>query len=74
MAWPASPVATFASSTERTWRSAPSATPPTPSAISPTARPVSSEIVAICCEAEPSVAAVSETWPIIAPSAPRVSL
>ena len=36
----------------RTWRSAPWATSPTALAISLTARPVSSEVEAISCEAE----------------------
>ena len=39
-------------STMRTWRSAPWATSATAEAISPTARPASSEVDAICCEAE----------------------
>ncbi len=44
-------------STMRTWRSAPWATSVTAEAISPTARPASSEVDAICCEAEATVPA-----------------
>jgi hypothetical protein len=42
--------------TERTWRSAPCATSFTVVAISPIARPVSSKVVAICCEAAATLA------------------
>ena len=48
--------ASRAVSTMRTWRSAPWATSPTADAISPTARPASSEVEAICCDAAASVA------------------
>ena len=44
-------------STMRTWRSAPWATSVTAEAISSTARPASSEVDAICCEAEETVLA-----------------
>ncbi len=46
-----SSVSSRASPTVRTWRSAPAATSPTAEAISLTARPDSSEVVAICCDA-----------------------
>ena len=45
-------------STIRTWRSAPCATSPTAEAISPTARPASSDVAAICCDAEETVPAL----------------
>ena len=45
----------------RTWRSAPWATSLTAEAISPTARPASSEVDAICCEAEATVPAPPAT-------------
>ena len=61
-------------STMRTWRSAPCATSPTAPAISPTARPASSEVDAISCEADATVPALFETWPISEPSCPRISL
>jgi hypothetical protein len=44
----------LADATLRTWRSAPMATSLTALAISPTARPASSEVEAICCEASRS--------------------
>ena len=44
--------------------SAPAATSATAFAISPTARPASSEVVAICCDEAPSTVARSETSPI----------
>ena len=52
-------------STIRTWRSAPCATSLRADAISPTARPVSSEVVAICCEADETVPALSDSSPTI---------
>ena len=58
-----SSVASLACSTARTWRSAPWATSPTAEAISPTARPASSEVVAICCEAADSDCAEPDTLP-----------
>ena len=58
----------------RTCRSAPCATSVTAWAISPTARPASSEVAAICCEAEDTVPADIETSPISALSASRVAL
>jgi hypothetical protein len=48
-------------STMRTWRSAPCATSVTAAAISPTARPASSDVAAICCEAEATVPAPAAT-------------
>jgi hypothetical protein len=61
-------------STMRTWRSAPCATSPTAPAISSTARPVSSDVVAICCDALPTVAALVDTSPIISASCARMRL
>ena len=61
-------------STMRTWRSAPCATSLTAEAISPTARPASSEVDAICCEADDTVPALAETSPISEPSSARMSL
>ncbi len=58
----------------RTWRSAPWATSLTAEAISPTARPASSDVAAICCDAEETVPADSDTCPIMALSASRVAL
>src|SRR3954468_11377085 len=66
--------ASLACSTARTWRSAPWATSPTADAISPTARPASSEVVAICCEAADRVCADDDTLPTSDPSCARVSL
>ena len=69
-----SSVRCLASAIERTWSSAPSATEVTAWAISPTARPASSEVLAICCEAE---AMCSEVRPIawsISATLPRVVL
>ena len=54
---------TRAPSTVRTWRSAPCATSPTACAISPTARPASSEVLAICWLASVSEVAVSDMRP-----------
>ena len=61
-------------STMRTWRSAPCATSETAEAISPTARPASSEVDAISCEAEATVAAPSATSAITALSCARMAL
>ena len=41
-------------------------------AISPTARPVSSDVEAICCDADDSVCALCATVPIMPLSATRV--
>ena len=60
--------------TARTWRSAPAATSSTARAISPTARPVSSEPLASWREAADTAVAVSDTWPIIVASAAREAL
>src|SRR3954468_15340715 len=68
-----SSVASLACSTARTWRSAPWATSPTADAISPTARPASSEVVAICCDAADSDCAEFDTLPTSPPSCARVS-
>ena len=56
-----SSVRILASAIERTWSSAPAATELTAWAISPTARPVSSDVLAICCEA---IESCSEVLPI----------
>ncbi len=48
-------------STECSWRSAPAAMFEMALAISPTARPVSSEVAAICCDAEATVVAEPAT-------------
>ena len=69
-----SSVASLACSTARTWRSAPWATSPTAEAISPTARPASSEVVAICCDAADSDCAEDDTLPTSSPSCARVAL
>ena len=61
-------------STIRTWRSAPCATSLTAEAISPTARPASSEVDAISCDADDTVPALAETSPISVPSCERISL
>src|SRR4051812_5957199 len=66
--------ATFACSTARTWRSAPSATSLTAEAISPTARPASSDVVAICCDAAETLPADDETSPIRAARLLRLSV
>ncbi len=66
-----SSAATRAASTMRTWRSAPAATSPTALAISPTARPASSDVEAISCEAAESVPEVVVTWPMRAARASR---
>ena len=52
-------------STARTWRSPPVATSPTATAISPTARPASSDVAARLLDASVSVPAVCETSPTI---------
>ena len=52
-------------STARTWRSPPVATSPTAAAISPTARPASSDVAARLLDASVSVPAVCETSPTI---------
>ena len=61
-------------STIRTWRSAPCATSVTADAISPTARPASSEAWAICCEAEETLPELCESSPIRAASCSRIWL
>ena len=61
-------------STIRTWRSAPCATSVTAWAISPTARPASSDVAAICCEADDTVPADIETSPISELSASRLAV
>ncbi len=61
-------------STIRTWRSAPWATSVTAEAISPTARPASSDVAAICCEAEATVPAPLATSEISVVSSPRIVL
>ena len=55
-------------STARTWRSPPDATSPTAAAISPTARPASSEVAARFDDASLSVPAVWETSPTMSRS------
>ena len=58
----------------RTWRSAPCATSVTAEAISSIARVVSSDVLAICCDAADTVPAECETWPIVSPRRPRIAL
>ena len=62
-ACPTSSAERRADSTMRTCRSAPLATSPMAFAISPTARPASSEVDAICCDADEMVAATVAVWP-----------
>ena len=63
----ASSTAPRVDSTMRTWRSAPWATSVTALAISPTARPASSEEAATCCEPAETLPALRETAPIRTP-------
>ncbi len=63
MAWATSSVMPFAASIASTWRWAPWATSPTAFAISPTARPASSEVDAISWEDADSELAAWLTWP-----------
>jgi len=72
VASPTCSVASFASSTERTCRSAPWATSDIASAIAPAARPVSSDVEAISCEAADSVCVEVETEPTSVAGAVRV--
>ena len=74
MAAATSAVSSRASSTERTWRSAPCATSPTVVAISPIARPVSSEVVAICWEAAATLAELCAISPRIVATRARMRL
>ena len=59
------------SSIDCTWRIVPVATSWIADAISPTARPVSSEVDAICTEAAETVVALPATWAISADSSWR---
>ena len=61
-------------STIRTWRSAPWATSVTALAISPTARPASSEEAATCAEPADTSPALRETSPISTPSSPHIAV
>ncbi len=58
----------------RTWRSAPAATSDIAEAISPTARPASSEVEAICSDADDTVPALSDTSRRTSPSCARIAL
>ena len=70
----ASCTASRVDSTIRTWRSAPWATSVTALAISPTARPASSEELATCWEPAETFAALRETSPISTPSWSHIAL
>jgi len=78
LAEPATPtlssVDDLACATICTWRSAPCATSPTAFAISPTARPASSEVDAICAEAAATLVEPFRTVEIVSASLARIVL